>query len=238
MKSKLLSILTLTITLTFTASANAQANPDPKALATAKDRAENAAAIFNDMMSKPDSEIPKYLLDRAEAVIVIPGTYRAAFALGGRAGKGVAVHRTNEGWSEPVFVNLAGLSFGVQIGASKTDLILLVMNEIGLQKLLRDEIEIGGELGAIAGPIGREAAASTNLFLDAEILSYSKAKGLYIGAAIKGAKIYPDDSLNQKIYGKRGRFMITDKVGKPVSEIREEFRTLPAALEFRSSRKR
>jgi len=237
MKTQIISTILLTLFSVILVSGQV-ANIDRKALATAKERADNSAAIFNEMMSKPDSEIPQYLLDRAEAVIVIPGTYRAALGFGGRGGKGVATFRTNEGWSEPVFVKLAGLSFGVQIGASKTDLILLVMNEIGLQKLLRDEIEIGGELGAIAGPVGREAAASTNLFLDAEILSYSKAKGLYIGAAIKGAKIYPDDSLNQKIYGKRGRFMITDKLGKPVSEMMVEIRALPAALDFRSPRKR
>lgn len=238
MKKRILSILALAFVVAASITVQAQTEIDPKALAKAKERADEATAIFNDMMSKPDSEIPQYLLDRAEAVIVIPGTYRAAFGFGGRAGKGIATHRTNEGWSEPIFVKLAGLSFGAQIGASKTDLILLVMNEIGLRKLLRDEIEIGGELGAVAGPIGREAAASTNLFLDAEILSYSKAKGLYIGAAIKGAKIYPDDSMNQKLYGKRGRAMIAEKTGKPVSEIREELRGLPAALEFRSPRKR
>jgi len=237
MKTKTLSIFTIIIALALTTFAQS-ANVDPKTLAKAKARADESASVFNDMMSKPDSQIPQYLLDKAEAVIVIPGTYRAAFGLGGRGGKGVATFRTSEGWSEPIFVKLAGLSFGVQIGASKTDLILLVMNDIGLQKLLRDEIEIGGELGAIAGPVGREAGASTNLFLDAEILSYSKAKGLYIGAAIKGAKIYPDDSLNEKIYGKRGRFMITDKKGKPLSEIREEMKALPAALDFKSPRKR
>jgi lipid-binding SYLF domain-containing protein len=237
MKTQLLSIICLTLFSALLVSGQV-ANIDRKALATAKARADNSAAVFNEIMSKPDSEIPQYLLDRAEAVIVIPGTYRAAFGFGGRVGKGVATFRTNEGWSEPIFVKLAGLSFGIQIGASKTDLILLVMNEIGLQKLLRDEIEIGGELAAIAGPVGREAAASTNLFLDAEILSYSKAKGLYIGAAIKGAKIYPDDSLNQAIYGKRGRFMITDKAGKPVGEMLMEVRALPAALDFKSPRKR
>jgi SH3 domain-containing YSC84-like protein 1 len=235
MKTRYFAILPLILLLA--ASALAQ-EPDRKSLSTAKQRADSAALVFNQIMSTPDSEIPQYLLDRAEAVIVIPGTYRAAFGLGGRGGKGVATMRTNEGWSEPVFVKLAGLSFGVQIGASKTDLVLLIMNDVGLQKLLRDELEIGGEVGAIAGPVGREAGASTNLFLDAEILSYSRAKGLYIGAAIKGAKIYPDDSLNQKIYGKRGRFMITDKAGKPLSEIREEVRALPAALDFRSPRKR
>jgi len=237
MKTQTLPIFTLILVLALSAFAQTS-NIDSKALAKGKERADNAAAVFIDMMSKPDSEIPQYLLDRAEAVIVIPGTYRAAFGLGGRGGKGVATFRTSEGWSEPIFVKLAGLSFGVQIGASKTDLILLVMNDIGLQKLLRDEIEIGGELGAIAGPVGREAGASTNLFLDAEILSYSKAKGLYIGAAIKGAKIYPDDSLNERIYGKRGRLMITDKKGKPVSEMMSEVKALPAALDFRSPRKR
>jgi len=237
MKTKTLSIFTIMIALALSTFAQTT-SVDSKTLAKAKARADESAAVFNDMMSKPDSQIPEYLLDKAEAVIVIPGTYRAAFGFGGRGGKGVATFRTSEGWSEPIFVKLAGLSFGVQIGASKTDLILLVMNDIGLQKLLRDEIEIGGELGAIAGPVGREAGASTNLFLDAEILSYSKAKGLYVGAAIKGAKIYPDDSLNQKIYGKRGRFMITDKKGVPVSEMRPEVKALPAALDFRSPRKR
>jgi len=232
------TLLILAIILTTGISAIGQTTPvNSKAMATAKERSENATVIFNEMMSRPDSEIPQYLLDRAEAVIVIPGTYRAAFGVGGRGGKGLVTFRTRNGWSEPVFVKLAGLSFGVQIGASKTDLILLIMNQTGLSKLLRDELEIGGEVGVVGGPVGREAAASTNIFLDAEILSYSKAKGLYIGAAIKGAKIYPDDDLNMKLYGKGGRFMISDVVGKPISEIPQELRGLPAALDAKSPRK-
>lgn len=204
---------------------------DPKeGLDTAKGRAESAARVFTDMMNKPDSAIPQALLDKAEAVIIIPGAVRAAFGIGGRGGRGVVSRRTATGWSEPAFVKMGGGSFGAQIGVSVTDYIMLVMNKNGLEKLMEDEWEIGGDVGAVAGPIGREAGASTNVTLNAEILSYSKARGLYAGAALKGAKLYPDNALNNKVYNMDAKAVLENAQGKPLNEVRTEVRAVPQAL--------
>lgn len=211
---------------------------DPnEGLSTARGRAESAAKVFNDMMSKPDSAIPATLLNKADAVIIIPGAVRAAFGIGGRGGRGVAVRRTENGWSEPAFVKMGGGSFGAQIGVSVTDYIMLVMNENGLQGLMQDEWEIGGDVGAVAGPVGREAGASTNITLDAEILSYSKSRGLYAGAALKGAKLYPDDALNNKVYNMNLNAILENTQGKPLNQIRREVRAVPQALNRHSPRK-
>lgn len=204
---------------------------DPKEdLNTAKGRATSAARAFDDLMSKPDSAVPKYLLDKAEAVIIMPGVVRAAFGIGGRGGRGVVVRRTATGWSEPAFFKMGGGSFGAQIGVSVTDYVLLVMNKNGLDALMRDEWEIGGDVGATAGPVGREAAASTNIGLDAEILSYSRSKGLFAGAAIKGAKIYPDNALNQKVYNMDASEILSNEQGKPINQIKAEVRPVTQSL--------
>src|SRR5215216_3962957 len=165
--------------------------------------ASDAAKTFTEIMNVKDKAIPKELLDTAEAIAVFPGVIKAAFVVGGRGGQGVISRRVKGGWSPPAFFNLGGGSFGPQIGAQKTDYILLIMNESGLNGLLKDKFELGGEAGVAAGPVGREAAASTNPRLDAGILSYSRSKGAFIGAALKGAVISPDNDLNEAIYGKK-----------------------------------
>jgi len=162
-----------------------------------------AAKTFTEIMNVKDKAIPKEMLDTAEAIAVFPGVIKAAFLVGGRGGQGVISRRVKGGWSAPAFFNLGGGSFGPQIGAQKTDYVLLIMNESGLNGLLKDKFEIGGEAGVAAGPVGREAAASTNPRLDAGILSYSRSKGAFIGAALKGAVITPDNDLNEAIYGKK-----------------------------------
>lgn len=165
--------------------------------------AGDAAETFTDIMNVKDKAIPQELLDTAEAIAVFPGVIKAAFVIGGRGGQGVISRRVKGGWSAPAFFNLGGGSFGPQIGAQKTDYILLIMNESGLNGLLKDKFELGGEASIAAGPVGREAAASTNPRLDAGILSYSRSKGAFIGAALKGAVISPDNDLNVAIYGKK-----------------------------------
>jgi lipid-binding SYLF domain-containing protein len=175
-------------------------NIDAKKLREASKESADAARVFTQILSAPDGGIPKELLDKAEAVAVFPGVIRAAFIVGGRGGDGVVSRRTAGGWSAPAFFNLGGGSFGAQIGASKTDIVLLFMNEGGLKGLLEDKFEIGGEAGVAAGPVGRSASASTNLTADAAILSYAKSKGAYIGAALKGVVINPDNNLNEAIY--------------------------------------
>ena len=165
--------------------------------------ASDAAKTFTEIMNVKDKAIPKELLDTAEAIAVFPGVIKAAFLVGGRGGQGVISRRVKGGWSAPAFFNLGGGSFGPQIGAQKTDYVLLIMNEDGLNGLLKDKFELGGEASIAAGPIGREAAASTNPRLNAGILSYSRSKGAFLGAALKGAVISPDNDLNEAVYGKK-----------------------------------
>ncbi|HEY6659543.1 MAG TPA: lipid-binding SYLF domain-containing protein [Pyrinomonadaceae bacterium] len=165
--------------------------------------ASDAAKTFTEIMNVKDKAIPKELLDTAEAIAVFPGVIKAAFVFGGRGGQGVISRRVKGGWSAPAFFNLGGGSFGPQIGAQRTDYVLLIMNESGLNGLLKDKFELGGEAGISAGPVGREAAASTNPRMDAGILSYSRSKGVFIGAALKGAVISPDNDLNEAVYGKK-----------------------------------
>ena len=164
--------------------------------------AGDASETFTEIMNVKDKAIPQELLDTAEAIAVFPGVIKAAFVFGGRGGQGVISRRVKGGWSAPAFFNLGGGSFGPQIGAQKTDYVLLIMNESGLNGLLKDKFELGGEASIAAGPVGREAAASTNPRLDAGILSYSRSKGAFIGAALKGAVITPDNDLNEAVYGK------------------------------------
>lgn len=176
--------------------------------------ASAAAKVFTEIMNVRDRAIPKELLDKAEAIAVFPGVIKAAFIFGGRGGQGVISKRQKNGWSAPAFFNLTGGSFGAQIGAQKNDYVFLIMNEDGVKGLLEDKFELGGEAGIVAGPVGREAAASTNATLDAGILSYSRSKGAFIGAALKGVAISPDNNLNEAIYNMKGKEMLT---GKPMT---------------------
>src|SRR5215475_10113542 len=167
--------------------------------------ASSAAKTFTEIMNVREKAIPQELLDNAEAIAVFPGVIKAAFIFGGRGGQGVISRRVKGGWSAPAFFNLGGGSFGAQIGAQKNDYVFLIMNEAGIKGLLEDKFELGGEAGIVAGPVGREAAAATNPTLDAGILSYSRSKGAFIGAAIKGAVISPDNDLNEAVYGKKAK---------------------------------
>ncbi len=232
-----LTFIFLALILAVPVLAQAPVDDVEEGLETAKGRTESAAKVFNEMMSKPDSAIPEALLSKAEAVIIIPGAVRAAFGIGGRGGRGVVTRRTATGWSEPAFVKMGGGSFGAQIGVSVTDYIMLVMNKNGLDALMGDEWEIGGDVGAVAGPVGREAGASTNITLNAEVLSYSKARGLYVGASLKGAKLYFDDSLNNKVYNMDGKEVLANETGKAVNKMRKQLRAVPKALMKHSPRK-
>jgi lipid-binding SYLF domain-containing protein len=176
--------------------------------------AGDASKAFTEIMNVKDKAIPKELLDNAEAIAVFPDVVKAAFIVGGRGGQGVISKRVKGGWGPPAFFNLSGGSFGPQIGAQKTDYVLLIMNPSGLEGLLSDKFEIGGEASVAAGPVGREAAASTNPRLDAGILSYSRSKGVFVGAALKGAVISPDNDLNEAVYGLKAKDIIT---GKPIT---------------------
>jgi lipid-binding SYLF domain-containing protein len=173
--------------------------------------AGDAANSFSEIMNVKEKAIPIELLNKAEAIAVFPGVVKAAFIIGGRGGQGVISRRIKGGWSAPAFFSLSGGSIGPQIGAQKTDYVFLIMNEDGVKGLLNDKFELGGEAGVAAGPVGREAAASTNLRLDAGILSYSRSKGVFVGAALKGAVINPDNDLNEAVYGSKADAILTGK---------------------------
>ena len=207
----------------------------PQALAK-KDRlkdaerhSSDAAKVFTEIMNVRERAIPKELLDKAEAIAVFPGVIKAAFIFGGKGGQGVISRRTKNGWSAPAFLNLSGGSFGAQIGASKTDYVLLIMNEKGLNGLLKDKVELGGEVGIAAGPVGREAAASTNPRLDAGILSYSRSKGAFIGAALKGAAISHDNDLNEAVYKMTASDLLTNS-SMTLSQMPAGVRIFPRTL--------
>ncbi|HYO91788.1 MAG TPA: lipid-binding SYLF domain-containing protein [Pyrinomonadaceae bacterium] len=208
----------------------APAQKQNKKMAEAQKRSNNAVRVFNEIMSTADRAIPKGILDKAEAVAIFPGVVKAAFIFGGRGGQGIISRRVRGGWSEPVFFNLGGGSFGAQIGATKTDYIFLIMNDDGLRGLMEDKFEMGGEAGIAAGPYGREAAASTNATLDAGILSYSRSKGAFIGAAIKGAVIDPDNDLNRAVYGKKASELFARTAMMPLSRMPAAVRIVPQTL--------
>jgi lipid-binding SYLF domain-containing protein len=181
----------------------------PKQQKDASKKAASASEVFEKVMGAPDRSIPKELLDRAEAVAVFPGMLKAGFVVGGRGGSGVISRRVTGGWSAPAYFKMGGASVGLQIGAAKTDLILLFMNDEALKGLLEDKLEMGGEASAAAGPVGRTASATTNLTLDAGILSYSRSKGLFAGLELKGAVINPDNNLNEALYGLKAKEVLT-----------------------------
>ena len=159
-----------------------------KAQGSAKmnDRLNAAASIIEEVMAAPDHAIPETVLGGAKCVIVIPSEKKAAFGVGAQYGQGVAACRTHHGWSAPVFVKLAGASFGFQIGGQATDLVLLGMNAKSAQDMLHSKIKLGANASAAAGPVGRDAQAATDVLLNAEFLTYSRAKGLFAGLDLSG----------------------------------------------------
>ena len=164
-------------------------------------QSEKAARVFREIMRAPDKAVPRDILDGAECVAVFPEVLKAGFVFGARGGRGVASCRTKSGWSAPAFFNLKGGSFGLQIGAQSTDFVLLFMNQNGLKRLMGDKFEVGGDASVAAGPVGRQAGASTNIRMDAEILSYSRSKGLFAGLELKGVVITSDDDDMRAVYG-------------------------------------
>lgn len=198
-------LLSLFGLFTFVSGVSAQNKNQGKELKAAVDRVDDASQVIKEVMKVAEKSIPRDLLKKAKAIVVFPGTVKAAFIIGGQGGKGVAIRRTDSGWSAPAFLNMAGGSFGAQIGGQKTDYVLVIMNDKGLKNLLEDKFEIGGEGSVAAGPVGRSASASTNATLDAEILSYSRTKGLFAGIALKGVVISQDQDMNNAVYQKSAR---------------------------------
>jgi lipid-binding SYLF domain-containing protein len=165
------------------------------------DRIRKATQAFHEIMATPDKAIPEELLESAKCIAIIPGEKKAAFVVGGSYGKGLATCRTAGGWSAPLFVALGGGSVGFQIGGSSTDIVMIFMNERGLQSLLSDKFKIGADATAAAGPVGRHAAADTDAKMNAEILTYSRSKGLFAGISLDGAVVRADQSGDHAMYG-------------------------------------
>ncbi len=167
------------------------------------DRLDASADTLIDMMHAADKGIPQDLLDKAKCVVVMPGMKKAGFIFGAEYGRGFAACRRQggSGWSAPAAMREEGGSFGFQIGASETDVVLLVMNDGGMKHLLSDKFTIGGDASAAAGPIGRDASARTDAMLNAEMLSYSRSHGLFAGISLEGATLRPDGETNRELYG-------------------------------------
>jgi lipid-binding SYLF domain-containing protein len=186
------------------------------------DRIREAGVILGEIMAAPDKAIPSSVLEKAEAIAIFPSTIKGAFVVGAQRGKGIISvrDRARGQWSSPGFLTLTGGSVGFQIGGQAVDIVLLVMNRRGVENLLQNQFEIGGEASATAGPVGRDAAASTDIQLRAEILSYSRSRGLFAGVSLKGAAIRQDQDSNQSFYGSRfvTRDIVLDgKATKPQS---------------------
>ena len=163
-------------------------------------RAQRAATVFQEIMNAPDS-IPQDVLNKAQCIAIIPGDKKFAFIFGADYGRGLAVCRTENGWSAPLYLAVEGGSFGYQIGGSSTDLILLFMNDHALHSLLSDKFKLGGDASVAAGPVGRQASATTDLKLTAEILSYSRSKGIFAGVSLIGTVVQADKSGDEAMYG-------------------------------------
>lgn len=168
-----------------------------------RERAQKAARAFQEVMAAPDQGIPQEILDRAHCVAVFPSVKKAGFVIGGQYGKGlISCRRENGGsWGAPAFFTIGGGSFGLQIGGQAVDLVLVIMNKDGVEGLLKDKFEIGAGAAASAGPVGRNASASTDALLRAQILSYSRSRGLFAGLELKGAVIASDKEANADVYG-------------------------------------
>lgn len=169
------------------------------------DRLNAAADVVSEMMGAPDKGIPKDLLDKAACVVVVPSVKKGAFIIGAKYGRGFIVcrHKSGSGWSAPGGVRIEGGSFGLQIGGSATDVVMLLMNQSAIDKLLSSKFTIGADASAAAGPVGRTASAQTDAQLHAELLTYSRAQGLFAGVSLDGATLRPDDDANKAMYGKK-----------------------------------
>lgn len=182
-------------------------------------RIDEAATVFSEVMQTPDKAIPQQLMDRAQCVVVIPGMKGGAFIIGAKYGKGFVSCRKKSGvgWTSLGSIRIEGGSFGLQIGGTETDVILLVMNERGAQRLLSSQFTLGGDASVAAGPVGRNATAQTDAYMTAEILSWSRSRGLFAGVSLQGSTLRQDSEDNQSLYGKNidNKGVISGEVAAP-----------------------
>lgn len=171
---------------------------------TAQERLKDTAAVFSEIMATPDKGIPEELIGKARCIVIIPGMKSGAFVVGGKFGRGYAMCRKSSGvgWGAPAAVRAEGGSFGFQIGGQSTDVVLLMMNERGMQHLLKSKFTLGADASIAAGPVGRETSADTDASMHAEILSWSRSRGVFAGVSLQGATLRNDDEGNHELYGK------------------------------------
>src|SRR5208283_1057665 len=183
------------------------------------DRMERSVSVLHAVMSTPDKGIPEEVLSGAKCVLVVPDLIKGGFVFGGKHGRGVATCRTSEGWSAPAFVSVGGGSWGLQIGIEDVDLVMLVMNDRGLQHLLSSKFELTGEGSVAAGPVGRHTSAGTDILLNTEVLTYSRSKGIFAGLTLEGAVVEQDNDSTRAIYGHDMMFrnILSGKVPTPRS---------------------
>src|SRR6202163_4286799 len=196
-------LLSLGMLLALTATPMLAARPDNE---KETDRLENSGMVMEEIMNIPD-DIPQDLLDKAECVVVFPSVLKAAFVVGGSYGRGAMTCRSGEHftgpWGAPSMMALEGASFGFQLGGQATDFVLLIMNPRGAHSMLKNKVKLGADASAAAGPKGRTAEASTDATLRAEVLSYSRSRGLFAGVSLAGASVRPDNDANERIYGRK-----------------------------------
>lgn len=226
----------LTVSLLLAASASALAGSGPKRSDEVQ-RLDRATEVFSEIMKTPDKGVPQDLLDRSACIAIVPGLKKGGLGLGGRYGKGVVMCRKGNGsWSAPSFMTVEGGSVGLQIGFQQIDLVMLIMNREGMDKLIGDRFTVGADASAAAGPVGRQTSAETNIRMDAKILTYSRAKGLFAGVTLNGAVVKQDKDDNRDFYGKEieaREILFGDTVPMP-----REARALASALSWKSPRKR
>jgi lipid-binding SYLF domain-containing protein len=210
------TISLLLMTLLGTVGTYALASSDREAT---MDRMQNSVDVMRAIMSTPDKGIPEEVLSNAKCIVVVPNLLKGGFIVGGKHGRGVATCRTAEGWSAPAFISVGGGSWGLQIGVEGVDLVMLVMNDRGLQHLLSSKFELTGEGSVAAGPVGRHASAGTDWKLSTEVLTYSRSKGVFAGLTLEGAVVQQDDDSTRAIYGKRMIFrnILSGKTATPPS---------------------
>jgi lipid-binding SYLF domain-containing protein len=170
---------------------------------TPAERLESSAAVFKEIMATSDRSIPQDLLQKAECVVIVPGMKKGAFIVGANFGRGYFTCRKEKaGWSAPAAIRMEGGSFGFQIGGSETDVVMLVLNKRGAEKLMSSKFTLGGDASVAAGPVGRTSTAETDALMHAEMLSWSRSRGVFAGISLKGATLRPDDDVNKDLYGK------------------------------------
>jgi SH3 domain-containing YSC84-like protein 1 len=198
---KLIGTLLMAMLL-IVSTASAQSHDTRKA----EDRLKDAGVVMSEVLNMPDT-IPRHTLDRTKCVVVVPSVRKAAFVVGASYGRGAMVCRSGEDftgpWGAPSMMAVEGASFGLQIGAEATDFVFLIMNEHGASSLLKSKVKLGGDIAAVAGPVGRDAQADTDAYMRAEILTYSRARGIFAGVSLDGSTLRPDNDANEALYGTR-----------------------------------